>query len=170
MIAIVADLVWQVLNKVAAERHVQHLRASTDAEKWEFGGECCADQRVFEGVAIFTGRTGLLMCGLAVATRVDVGTACDDQPVERGDDPRRRGIIHGLWRKHEHGTAGIGHGANVHLGQKRRSHVPHAALRLFQVARNADERAILARTASLGSRTGPRKLRVVQSPVPSPNR
>ena len=135
-----ADLVGQVLNQVAAERHVEHLGATADAEKRQVDVERRPNERVFEGIPILSRGPRFLMRLLAVASRINVGAACNDEPVEGGEDPLRRLRIDYLRREHHDSAARVGHRTNVDLWQKRCPHIPDAGLRLLEIARDADDR------------------------------
>jgi hypothetical protein len=86
LIVIVADHVGQVLDEIASLVHVEHLRATADAEERQV---CCdggCEQVVFELVSIPSGLIRRLVRGLSVARRVNIFAAGNQQAIEARHD------------------------------------------------------------------------------------
>ncbi len=77
-----------MLVEVAAERHVQHLHAAADAEVGHAALDGDARQRDLEVVALRIGRLDVGLRLLAVAARVEIGAADEEQTVDAVEQDR----------------------------------------------------------------------------------
>ena len=84
---VVADELRQVLVERAAAGDVEHLHPAADAEQRHVALERAPRQRELEAVALGPGALRLGVRLGAVAGRVDVGAAGEDQPVEQVEQP-----------------------------------------------------------------------------------
>ena len=152
----VAEHIGQVLVQRAAERHVDHLRAAADAQHRHAAPQRAADQRELPGVALAVGLHGLVggrMARLAVAGRVHVPSAGDDQSVQPVEHPL--GGIGGLRRQQHRGAAGEVDALHVDGRQKACVHIPDPGLRLLQIGGQAEHAGL---RFSRQSRSKPRTL------------
>ena len=137
LVPVVPDEVGQVLDQVAAERDVQHLRAAADREHRQVARERRGQQRELGAVALGHDPVRLGMRLLAVQLRVEVGAAGEDQPVERvqrlldavvGGRHEQRACARALDRAH------------VVVRHERRRQLPDAEGRGRDVRRDAHDR------------------------------
>jgi hypothetical protein len=78
LVVIVPDHLRKVLDEVAPLVHVEHLRASADAQKWQICGDCCSKKIILQGITIPTWLVGRLVRLLAIASGVNVFSAGDE--------------------------------------------------------------------------------------------
>lgn len=132
----VAEDVGQVLVEAAAEVDVEDLHAAADAEERQAAVEGRGDQRELGGVTEVADVAGLGVGGLAVAGRVDVAAARDDEAVEDVHKGRRRAR-----RRHDDGLpAGLRHAVHIGLREEAGGRVPRGEAGLLDVAGDADDR------------------------------
>ena len=81
-VLVVAVALGEVLVQRAAERDVHHLHPAADREHGQVAIERRAQQRDLEAVALGHGADRLGVRRGAVAGRIDVGSAGEDEPVE----------------------------------------------------------------------------------------
>ena len=123
LVLLVADHLGQVLDEVAAERDVQHLRAAADREHRHVARERGLQQRELGAVALLDDPVRRLVALLAVGGRIEVGAAGEDDPVERVErllDPVVRG------RHEQRAPAGALDGPHVVGRDERRLLLPGA--------------------------------------------
>jgi len=135
-VAGVADDVGQVLVETAAEMDVEDLHAAADAQERQATIDGGADQRELGGVAEVADVAGLGVGGLAVAGRVDVAAAGDDQPVEHVHKGRRRTGR----RQDDRLPAGRHHAVHIGLREEAGGHVPRGEAGPLDIAGDADDR------------------------------
>ena len=121
LVAVVADVVGQMLDEVAAEGDVEHLRAPADRQHRQVALERRLEQRKLGAVALGhdPGRLGMRL--LAVEPGVEIGATREDQPVDRVEDlldPVVRG------RHEQRARAGALDRADVVVRDQRRLELP----------------------------------------------
>src|SRR4051812_33940085 len=80
LVLLVADDLREVLDEVAAERNVEHLRAAADREHGQVTGERRRQQRQLGSIARGDDSDGLWMSLLPVQLGIQIGAAREDQP------------------------------------------------------------------------------------------
>ena len=81
LVAFVSDEVGHVLLEIAAQRHIQHLRAAADGEDGHVAFESRGEQGDLGAVALGTDVVGLRVRLGVVQRRVQVRPAREDEPV-----------------------------------------------------------------------------------------
>ena len=79
---LVTDLLGEMLDEVAAAKHVQELEAAADRERRQVALERRLEEPQLACIAVGLGRVGRRMPVGAVVRRVDVDAAREDDPVE----------------------------------------------------------------------------------------
>ena len=154
-VAVVADDVREMLDEIAAECDVEHLRAAADREHGEVTLDRRGEQRQLGAVALGYDPRRLGVRLLAVELGVEVGAAREDQPVERAEGLVDRVVK----RRHEQRpAAGADDGADVVDRNERRGQLPDPERRRGDVRRDPDHRVCRPSTHSDRS-SGPREPR-----------
>lgn len=131
----VTDDVGQVLVQAPAEVDVEDLHSPADAQEGQTAIEGGADEREFGLVAEVADIAGLGVGGFAVAGRIDVAAAGDDQAVEDVHEGRRR-----AGGRQDHGLpAGRRHTVHIGLRKEAGGHVPGGEAGALHIAGDADD-------------------------------
>jgi len=134
---LVAELVRQVLDEVASERDVEHLRAAAHGENRHVPLERRLQHVHLRLVPRVTGRVGLRMRVGAVQRRIDIRAAREDDAVEH----RQRLLDRVLYRRDDERTpAGMVEGPDIAQRDKGRLLLPGAPANLLGVRGDADHR------------------------------
>ena len=128
----------QVLHERAAAGDVDQLHATTDAEHRQLSLDRSACQCHLEGVALRHGPARLGMRLPAVAARIDVGAAGEDQAVDQLEHLVGVARQLGVGREHRDEPTGALHGVDVVARQQRRLLVPHAPTGALDRGADAD--------------------------------
>ena len=147
-VVLVAEVVGQVLVERAAARDVHHLHAAADAEERHVALHRPARERELERVALRHRPGGRLVRLGAVARRVHVGAAGEQQAVDQVE--QRFGLLDRgrVGRQHQRDAAGALDGVDVAAREQHRLLVPDAPARALQRGAQPDHR--------LHSRSNPR--------------
>ena len=125
LVHVVADLLGQVLDEVAATRDVQELETAADRQRRHVPLQRRVEQRELPGVAARVRGIGLGVRLGAVELGVDVGAAREDHGVDRVE----RLLDPFLARRNQNGaSAGSLDGLDVGEWNESRRHVPHPHL------------------------------------------
>ena len=140
-VALVTDLVGQVLGERPAEGDVDQLHAAADAEHRHVAFDRAPGQRQFRAVALGHGVLGHRMALGPVGGGVDVIAPGQDQAVDHVE--RLIGVVLelGVGRDHQRQSAGPLDRADVADGQQRSAPVPHTPLGAGQSCAYADHRS-----------------------------
>jgi hypothetical protein len=151
LVRVASQFVGEVLNEVAAADDVQELRAAADREYREVVLERGLEQRQLGTIATLVRRVCLQVSIRAVRAWVDVATAGEDDPIERGE----RLLQSVLARGHEQRpSARALHRVDVIERDDRRGDVPRAPARLLRIRRDPNQRAFHAPEANASARLG----------------
>ena len=135
-VALVPDLLGQMLDEVAAAEDVQQLEAAADRERREVALERRLEQRQLARVAVRLRRVGRGVSLGAVEGRVDVDPAREDDPVE---DVQRL-LDRFLARRHdERAPAGLLDRVDVVERDERGRKLPRPPARGLRVRGDADD-------------------------------
>ena len=139
---LVTDLLGQMLDQVAAAKHVQELKATADGERRQITLERGLEKPQLACIATVLGRVGRRMPLGAVARGVDVDPAREHDPVEHVE----RLLDRVLARRHdERPTPGLLDGLDVVERHERGRQIPGAPPRRLRVGGDADDRTAVAR-------------------------
>ena len=137
-VALVPDLVGKVLDEVTAAEDIEELEAAADRERRQIALERGLEQRELAGIAVGLRRVGRGMTVGAVAGRVDVDPAREDDPVEDVERLLDRLVAR---RDDERPPAGLLDRLDVVERDERRRQLPRTPLRGLGVGGDADDRA-----------------------------
>ena len=127
-VALVTDLVGQVLGERPAEGDVDQLHAAADAEHRHVAFDRAARQRQLRAVALGHGVLGHGMTVGSVGGGVDVIAAGQDQAVDHVEHLVGVVLELGVGRDHQRQAAGPLDRGDVADGQQRGPPVPHTPL------------------------------------------
>ena len=131
---VLAVVVGDVRDEIAAERDVQHLHATTDAEEGQVGARDRGPGELeLEAVALERDAVVRPVRRAAVARRVDVAAAGEDEALDRF---QRLGNLAFDRRQHDGDAASAADGVDVVARQREAPALPGAT-----VARDADQGA-----------------------------
>ena len=140
--ALVPDLLGQVLDQVAAAQHVQELEAAADRERRQVALERGLEEAQLARIAVGLRRIGSRVPVGAVVRRIDVDAAGEHDPVEHVE----RLLDRVLARRHdERAAAGLLDRLDVVERHECRRQLPCAPARGLGVGGDADDRAAVAR-------------------------
>ena len=137
LVPLVTDHLRQVLNQVAAERHVQHLRPAADRENGHVAGKRSLQQSQLRAVARQDDASRLGMRLLPVQLGIEIGPAGEDEAVQRVER-----LVHAVLRRRDEQrpTAGALDRTDVVGRNERGLDLPHAEPRRRDVRRDPDDR------------------------------
>ena len=160
-VAVVPHDLGQVLVQRAAGVHDHQLHAPAHPEHGQVGGQRLGEQGQLGGVPVRAQPSGLVVRLLAVAGRVEVGAAGEQQPVE---DAEQRVVVAVRRGGDDDGpAAGPLDLAHVGVRDQRGGGVPDPPAGLLDVGRDADQRTHALMIAAGPRRRGRR--RAARSPV-----
>jgi hypothetical protein len=137
LVVLVADDFGKVLDEVAAPGDVQHLAPAADRQHGHVARERALEEHELRAVALGARPVRRGMRLGAVALRVEVGAAREDEAVESV-----QGLLDSLRRRRhqQRPPAGLLDRADVRERDERRRQLPDAPAGLFGVARDPDDR------------------------------
>jgi hypothetical protein len=153
-VVLVAEVVGEVLDERPAARHVEDLHAAADTEQGQPAGERLAGERDLEVIALRDGAHGRGVGLGAVAGRVDVGAAREQEPVEQVEQPAGVRGQRGIGRQDDRRAARRGDREHIGALQQDRLVVPDAPSRPLERPAQPDDGR---RFAAAHRRSNPRK-------------